>query len=73
MRIINLDSLKECTSWGRQNENNATTLIVNIEDFLVTGDGKAVVFFQRQDGHPYIHNFVIDKENLFLTLNNTDT
>lgn len=73
-RIIELDAQKECASWGYQGESGATTLVVEISDFLATNaNGKPVVIFQRQDGHPYIHNFVLEKKNLFITLTSTDT
>ena len=69
MRIIELDKQKECMSWGIQGESGATTLVVDISDFnAIASNGKPVVIFQRQDGHPYVHNFSIDGKNLFITL-----
>lgn len=74
MRFIELDNQKECISWGIQGESGATTLIVDVSDFqAINPEGKAAVIFQRQDGHPYIHNFKIDGKNLFITLSQTDT
>lgn len=74
MRIIELDKQKECMSWGIQGESGATTLVVDISDFNATSsNGKPIVIFQRQDGHPYIHNFSTDGKNLFITLSQTDT
>lgn len=74
MRIIELDKQKECVSWGIQGESGATTLVVDISDFnAIASNGKPVVIFQRQDGHPYVHNFSIDGKNLFITLSQTDT
>lgn len=74
MRLIELDKQKECHSWGYQGENGATTLVVDIVDFLAANKkGTPVVVFQRKDGHPYIHNFQIEGENLFITLTQTDT
>ena len=74
MRIIELDKQKECMSWGIQGESGATTLVVDINDFnAAASNGKPVVIFQRQDGHPYIHNFSTDGKNLFITLSQTDT
>lgn len=73
-RIIELDKQKECMSWGIQGESGATTLVVDIGDFrAVNSNGTAAVIFQRQDGHPYIHNFTMDEENLFITLTSIDT
>ena len=72
-RIIQLDKLKECEDWGKQGEHNATTLVVDISDFLAFQEGQPLVFFQRKDGHPYIHNFVKDGENLFISLSSADT
>lgn len=72
-RIIQLDKLKECEDWGKQGENNATTLVIDINDFLAFQEGYPVVIFQRKDGHPYIHNFIIDGENLFISLSSIDT
>ena len=72
-RIIQLDKLKECEDWGKQGENGATTLVVQINDFLAFQDGRPIVFFQRKDGHPYVHNFIIDGENLFISLSSIDT
>ena len=74
MRIIELNKQKECMSWGVQGESGATTLVADISDFQAAfSQGKPAVIFQRQDGHPYIHNFSIDGENLFITLTQTDT
>lgn len=73
MRIIELDKQKECHSWGYQNENGATILVKNLVDFKAFDATKIVVLFQRKDGHPYIHNFTIDGDNLFVTLNAVDT
>lgn len=73
-RIIDLSTQKECVSWGFQGENGATILVANIGE--VAGrypDGKPNVIFQRHDGHPYIHNFIIEGKNLFIELNSTDT
>lgn len=73
-RIIELAKMRECHSWGYQGENGATILVADISEFLSSDqDGKASVIFQRQDGHPYIHNFTIIGENLFIELNSTDT
>lgn len=74
MRFIELDNQKECISWGIQGESGATTLIVDVSDFqAINPEGKAAVIFQRQDGHPYIHNFKIVEKNLFITLSQIDT
>lgn len=73
-RLIDLDAQKECASWGIQGESGATTLIVDLTSFLaIDTNGKAAVVFQRQDGHPYIHKFIQEGKNLFITLTQTDT
>ena len=73
-RLIELDKQKECTSWGFQGESGATILIADISEFAVQYPaGKPNVIFQRQDGHPYIHNFIFSGENLLIELNSTDT
>lgn len=73
-RIIDLTKIKECISWGHQGENGATILMVDIGDFISQyPEGQPVVIFQRQDGHPYIHNFSTAEENLSIELNSTDT
>lgn len=60
-------------SWGVQGESGATTLVIDISNFLAISEGKPVVIFQRQDGHPYIHNFSLEGKNLFITLSSVDT
>lgn len=73
-RLVDLDAQNPCTSWGIQGESGATTLIADISPFLALDtNGKPAVIFQRQDGHPYMHKFVLDGKNLFVTLTQTDT
>ena len=73
-RLIELDKQKECTSWGFQGESGATILVADISEFAAQYPaGKPNVIFQRQDGHPYIHNFIFSGENLLIELNSTDT
>lgn len=73
-RIIDLTKMPECTHWGYQGESGATILVADVSDFLAAfPNGQPNVIFQRQDGHPYVHNFKTTGENLFIELNSTDT
>ena len=74
-RVIDLEQIvSPPIPWGTQGESGATILFLNIQDFLSAApDGNAVCTFTRQDGHPYIHKFSIEKNNLFITLTQTDT
>lgn len=73
-RLIELEDKKPCASWGYQGESGATILIASISEFAAQyPTGKPNVIFQRHDGHPYIHKFILSGENLLIELNSTDT
>ena len=73
-RLIELENQKQCASWGYQGESGATILIASISEFVTQyPTGKPNVIFQRHDGHPYMHKFILSGENLLIELNSTDT
>lgn len=73
-RLIELENQKQCVSWGYQGESGATILIASVSEFVAQyPTGKPNVIFQRHDGHPYMHKFILSGENLLIELNSTDT
>jgi hypothetical protein len=75
IRIVDLSCQRRPASWGKQGENDATLLTINIASFIAAWpDGVPVVTMKRQDGHPYYKtNVEVHNSVLQIPMNTVDT
>ena len=68
IRIVELSCQRRPACWGKQGENEATLLSINIASFIAAWpDGVPVVTIKRQDGHPYYKTDGLEVKNNILT------
>ena len=74
-RVIELSSHQPAPQiWGCQGENGATTLLMDISEYVSSWPAGTPAFVcQRQDGRPYLHSFERQDNMVSIVLTQTDT
>ena len=71
-RNIQLPSSK-ILEWGKQGENKATRLSVDVSEFIKLSEGTIAVSCCRPDGKKYPHDCTINDTTVEIELNSYDT